>query len=111
MKKSINIWSFPAALSLSNKFRLAREAGFDGFEIDLSHDGPLTLNSSLSEIEAVRTLAEQTNVELSGLATGLYWNANPASNDPTIRGRAEAILRKQIEIAHLLGLDAILVVP
>lgn len=111
MRKSINIWSFPVTLSLSDKFRLAREAGFDGFEIDLSDDGPLTLKSALREIEAVRTLAEQTNVELSALATGLYWNTNPASNDPTIRGRAETVLKKQIEIAHVLGLDAILVVP
>ncbi len=111
MRKSINIWSFPATLALPDKLRLAREAGFDGFEIDLSDDGPLTLNSSPNEILAVRALAERTGVQLSGLATGLYWSANPASNDPTVRARAEAILKKQIEIAHALGLDAILVVP
>ncbi|HZP06981.1 MAG TPA: sugar phosphate isomerase/epimerase family protein [Terracidiphilus sp.] len=111
MKKSISIWSFPATLALPDKLRLAREAGFDGFEIDLSDDGPLTLNSPRKEIEAVRTLAERNNVQLSGLATGLYWNANPASNDTAVRSRAEMILQKQIEVAHVLGLDAILVVP
>jgi hexulose-6-phosphate isomerase len=111
MKKSISIWSFPATLALTEKLRLAREAGFDGFEIDLSDDGPLTLDSSPKEIMAVRTLAEQSGVQLSGLATGLYWGANPASANPAVRFRAEAILKKQIEIAHALGLDAILVVP
>lgn len=111
MKKSISIWSFPASVSLSDKFRLAREAGFEGFEIDVSDDGPLTLNSSQKEIEAVRALSEQSGVQLSGLATGLYWNANPGSNDPAVRARAKAVIDKQIEIAHILGLDAILVVP
>jgi len=111
MKKSISIWSFPATLALTEKLRLAREAGFDGFEIDLSDDGPLTFGSSPKEIMAVRTLAEQNGVQLSGLATGLYWGANPASAAPAVRFRAEAILKKQIEIAHALGLDAILVVP
>lgn len=111
MRKSINIWSFPATLSLADKFRLAHEAGFDGFEIDLSEDGPLTLSSSLDDITTVRTLAEQSGIEISGLATGLYWGANPASRDTAIRSRAESILQRQIEIARVLGIDAILVVP
>jgi L-ribulose-5-phosphate 3-epimerase len=111
MRKSISIWSFPATLSLSNKLELAHEAGFEGFEIDLSEDGPLTLNSSHKEIAAVRELAERSGVQLSGLATGMYWGANAVSADAAIRQRAEAILKKQIEIAGALGLDAILVVP
>jgi L-ribulose-5-phosphate 3-epimerase len=111
MRKSISIWSFPPTLSLADRLRLAREAGFDGFEIDLSDDGPLTLGSSAKEISAVRTLAEQIGIELSGLATGLFWGANPASADPAVRARAGAVLNRQIEIAHALALDAILVVP
>lgn len=111
MRKSVSIWSFPACLALADKLRLAREAGFEGFEIDLSDDGPLTLNSSQKEIEAVRERAEKIGVQLSGLATGLYWSANAASNDPAIRARAEVILNKQIEAARILGLEAILVVP
>jgi len=111
MKKSISIWSFPASFTLADKLRLAREAGFSGFEIDLSDDGPLTLKSSRQEIDAVRVEADQSGVQLSGLATGLYWGANPASSDPIVRAHAEAIVNKQIEIAHAFDLDAILVVP
>jgi len=111
MRKSISIWSFSSTLSLTDRLRLAREAGFDGFEIDLSDEGPLMLSSSADEIAAVRTLAEQCGMELSGLATGLYWAVNPASANSTIRLRAEAVLKRQIEIAHALALDAILVVP
>lgn len=111
MKKSISTWSFPETFSLAEKLRLAREAGFEGFEIDLSDDGPLTPASSAREIDAVRALAEQSGMQLSGLATGLYWSANPASANPAVRSRAEAILKKQIDAAGALGLDAILVVP
>jgi len=111
MKKSINIWSFPSSLSLAAKLRLARDAGFDGFEIDLSSDGPINLGSSPKELAEVRTLAEKGHIELTALATGLFWDANPASSDAAIRSHAEAILRKQIEVAQALGLDAILVVP
>ena len=111
MRKSISIWSFPTKLSLAEKLKLAREAGFDGFEIDLSEDGPLTLNSSRQEVEAVRELSERSGVQLSGLATGLYWGANPASDNLAVRSQAQAILEKQIETATILGLEAILVVP
>jgi L-ribulose-5-phosphate 3-epimerase len=111
MKKSISTWSFPGGFSLADKLRVARDAGFQGFEVDLSDDGPLTLSSSAKEIAAVRAQAEQSGLELSGLATGLYWSANAASADAANRSRAEAILKKQIEVAQALELDAILVVP
>lgn len=102
---------FSASITLAEMFRLAREAGFAGFEIDLSEGGPLTLASSPSEIAEVRALAERNGIELSGLATGLYWGANPASEDAAVRAQAEKILRRQIEIANSLHLDAVLVVP
>jgi L-ribulose-5-phosphate 3-epimerase len=111
MKKSISIWSFGGSSSLAEKLRLARDAGFAGFEIDLSDDGPLTLASKPEEIAAVRALADRSGVELSGLATGLYWGANPASADAAVRARAATIVQKQIATAHTLGLDAVLVVP
>lgn len=111
MRKSINIWSFPASLSLSDKFHLARDAGFDGFEIDLRVEGPLRLDSSPQEIVGVRALAEESGLELSALATGLYWGTNPSSADPKIGYHAAAILKKQIEVAQALRLDAILVIP
>lgn len=111
MKKSISIWSFYGNWSLAEKLRLAREAGFAGFEIDLSEDGPVNLKSSARELKKVRDLVERSGLELSGLATGLYWGANAVSADPATREKAAGILRKQIECAAALGIDAVLVVP
>ncbi len=111
MKKSISIWSFPFDWPLERKLALAREAGFAGFEIDLTDAGPVGMTTSAEELRAVRRAVEHAGLQLSGLATGLYWGANAASADPAVRQKAEAILRRQIECAAELGIDAVLVVP
>jgi len=111
MKKSISIWSFPPEWPLERKLALAREAGFAGFEIDLTEDGPFALESTASELATLRRTIESAGLEVSGVATGLYWGANAASADPAVRSRAAAILRAEIEGASVLGVDAILVVP
>jgi hexulose-6-phosphate isomerase len=111
MKKSISIWSFYGDWNFEQKLAVAKEAGFTGFEIDLSVDGPVNLNSSASDLKAVRATADKAGMHLSGLATGLYWGANTCSADSAVRDKAAAILQKQIECAAALGIDAILVVP
>jgi len=111
MKKSISIWSFYGNWNLEEKLRLAKEAGFAGFEIDLSEDGPVNVKSTASDLKAVRVLADKYGLSLSGLATGLYWGANACSADPCVREKASTILTKQIECAAALEIDAILVVP
>ena len=111
MKKSISTWSFYGNWNLEEKLRLARDAGFLGFEIDLSEDGPVQLHSMPADLKKVRATADKVGLTLSGLATGLYWGANACSADPAKRKKAAAILQKQIECSKELGLDAILVVP
>ena len=111
MKKSINLWSFPGEWDFKRKLSVAHEAGFEAFEPELAESGPIHLGSSADELAAVKTLAENSGLALSGLATGLYWGANAASDDPAVRQRAADILHRQIECAAALGIDTILVVP
>lgn len=111
MKKSISTWSFYGDWNLEQKLALAREAGFEGFEIDLTDDGPVSLSSGVEDLQAVRRAADSAGLALSGLATGLYWGANACSSDAAVREKAAAILRKQIESASALGIDAVLVIP
>ncbi|HRJ73446.1 MAG TPA: sugar phosphate isomerase/epimerase family protein [Terrimicrobiaceae bacterium] len=111
MKKSVGICCFYGNWNLEEKFILAKEAGFEGFEIDLSEDGPVNLHSSEKELHAVRDLAKKHGLELSGLMSFLYWGANAASADPAQREKAGKILARQIECAGHLGVDTILVVP
>jgi L-ribulose-5-phosphate 3-epimerase len=111
MKKSIGICCFYGNWSIEEKFALAKESGFTGFEIDLSEDGPVNLKSKPEELKAFRALAEKYGLELSGLMSFLYWGANAASGDPAIREKAGKVLARQIECAEQLGIDTILVVP
>ena len=111
MKKSISIWSFPFDWPLDRKLKVAADAGFAGFEVDLTEDGPVNLKSDAKALAAVRKKVEAAGLELSGLATGLYWGANAASADPAVRAKAAGILEAEIGCAAGLGLDVILVVP
>lgn len=111
MKKSISIWSFYGDWDLEQKMRLARDAGFEGFEIDLSGDGQLNMETSRAELDRIAQTANEVGITLSGLATGMYWDNNPASSRQGTRAQARRILEKQIRAASHLGINAILVVP
>lgn len=111
MKKSISIWSFYTSDGLQEKLLLAKEAGFEGFEIDLTEAGSVNLKSTKEDLLAVRRLADKAGITLSGLATGLYWGANAVSAEQTNRDRAADVLKQQLFCAHELGVDTVLVVP
>ncbi|MEY4939947.1 MAG: hypothetical protein RIQ93_1682 [Verrucomicrobiota bacterium] len=111
MKKAISTWSFPPDWTLDRQLATARDAGFAGFEIDLTEAGPVGLKSTPAEVQAIRKKIEAAGLQVSGLATGLYWGSNAASNDGAVRQRAAEILAKQIESAAHLGVNAILVIP
>lgn len=111
MKKSISTWSFYGDWTLEDKMRLAADAGFEGFEPELTEEGPVSLSSTEAGLAAIRKAADKIGITLSGLATGLYWGANAVSEDAATRLKAAAILEKQIECAAGLGIDTILVVP
>lgn len=111
MKKSISIWSFYGDWSLKDKMKLAKDAGFEGIELDVSGDGPITLDSDEDAIAAIGSLAADSGLTVSGLATGMYWEFNPASENAESRAQAKVVLEKQIRVASQLGIGAVLVVP
>src|SRR5688500_5954437 len=62
MKKSINLWAFPFPdkMSLVQCFELAKDAGFDGVEINFALEGEFSAESTDAEIRAVGELAKKT---------------------------------------------------
>lgn len=111
MKKSINIWSFPSSMTINECMQTAKNAGYNAIELSLNEMGPLSLESKDDEIISYRAAAQKIGIEISSLATGLYWSYSLTSNDENIRQKAKSIVKKQIDFACLLGTDAILVVP
>ncbi len=111
MKKGINAWSFPAGTGIGESMDLALASGFDGIELALEENGPLSLESTDRDITEIRKLAEDKGIELASLASGLYWSYPITSSDAAIRTKSADIVKRQLECAALLGVDTILVVP
>jgi L-ribulose-5-phosphate 3-epimerase len=111
MKKGINIWSFPGTMSIKECMIYAKEVGFDSIELALNETGAMSLESSEEEVIGYKKLAEEIGIEISSLASGLYWSYPLTSNDENIREKSKAIIKKQIDFAAALGVDTILVVP
>ena len=111
MKKSISYWSFPSNLSLKECFALAKEAGFEAMEVALPSGKEITLDSGKEDLVRVKREAGAAGLELSSLASGLFWDYSLTSNNPETREKAKQIAGKMLEFASYLGVDTILVVP
>lgn len=111
MKKGINYWSFDPHTSAAEAIRLAADAGFHGLEFCLAETGDVSLESTDAQLAEIRTMAEDAGLELPSLASWLVWENNLVSDDAATRQRASDICKAQIDTAHKLGADTVLVVP
>jgi len=110
-KKGISQWAFPANMSLKDCFKLAKEAKFDGVEVAIAEEGEITLSSTKRDIQKIVKISRSIGVEISSLATGLFWDYSLTSNNSSEREKAKRIVKKMLEVASWLGVDTILVVP
>jgi hexulose-6-phosphate isomerase len=111
LKKAINLWSFPGEYTIEQCLDKALAAGFSAVEPNFALDGELGIDTSDAEVLAVKRMAADRGVELTSLSSGVYWGAPPTHDDPAVRQRAAQLIRRQLEMAALLGVGAILVVP
>ena len=116
MKKSINYWSFAersangSKMSLKNCMQLAKKAGFEAIELTVAEEGELSLDSTREGVEKIVETAEEVGIELSSLATGLFWDYSLSSSNDKVKDKARGIVKKMLELASYLGVDTILVV-
>ncbi len=113
MKKSINQWAFPYPdrMSLKECMQLAKDAGFDGIELNYDLENDLSPKSGTREYTAIRKLAEKIGIEISGVCSFLYWPYPLTSNDPKERARGLELAGMMTQAAHDLGTENALVVP
>ncbi len=113
MLKSINLWAFPYPdrMSLRECLQLAKEAGFDGIELNYDLDNDLSPKSGTPEFTAVRRMADEIGIRISGLCSFLFWPYPLTSNDPAKRERGLELAGKIAQAAHDLGVEDVLVVP
>src|SRR5687767_13752983 len=89
MKKSINLWAFPypERMNLKECLQLAKEAGFDGIELNYDLDNDLSPKSGTREYKEIRKMADQIGIQISGLCSFLFWPYPLTSNDQSKRDR------------------------
>jgi L-ribulose-5-phosphate 3-epimerase len=111
MKKGISIWAFPEEWPLERSFALAAEAGFDGIEMAYAIDGPIHPQVTAADLAELRNAASRAGLEISSMASGIFWSVNLISDDLQEREDAKQHLRRMLEIAADLEVSYILVVP
>ena len=113
MKKSINLWAFPypQKMTLTQCLQLAKDAGFDGIELNYDLESDLSPKSGTREFQEIRRTAERIGIAISGLCSFLFWPFPLTSNDATKRGRGLELAGSMAQAAHDLGTENLLVVP
>lgn len=113
MKKSINLWAFPYPdkMTLTECFQLAKDAGFDGIELNYDLDSDLSPKSGTKEFHEIRRTAERIGIAISGVCSFLFWPFPLTSNNPAERARGLELAGMMTQAAHDLGTTNLLVVP
>ncbi|MBL8818944.1 MAG: sugar phosphate isomerase/epimerase [Planctomyces sp.] len=113
MKKSINLWAFPypQKMTLRQCLQLAHDAGFDGIELNYDLDSELSPKSGTAEFQAIRKMADEIGIAISGVCSFLFWPYPLTSNRLEERQRGMELAKLMTQAAHDLGTGNLLVVP
>ena len=87
MKKSINLWAFPypERMTLRECLQLAKDAGFDGIELNYDLENDLSPRPRPTSIERSARRPRTIGIAISGVCSFLYWPYSLTDNDPARR--------------------------
>ncbi|RLS34922.1 MAG: sugar phosphate isomerase/epimerase [Planctomycetota bacterium] len=112
-RKSINLWAFPypQRMTLAECMQLAKDAGFDGIELNYDLENDLSPKATTADLVAIRRLADRIGIEISGLCSFLFWPYPLSSNDVAKRNRGLELAGMIGAAAHEMGVENVLIVP
>jgi len=103
MRKAACIGVFPRNLSVLERFKLAREAGFEGIE-------PNTISSS-EELQEYKEASRSTGVRIHSIMNADHWRYPLTDSDPEVVKKCIEGIKTSLKNAHELGADTVLLVP
>src|SRR5215470_14808796 len=105
MKKSINQWAFPypSRMTLRECLQLAKDAGFDGIELNYDLDNDLSPKAGPKDLRAIRKMADDIGIAVSGICSFLFWPYSLTSNNAAQRARGIELAGLMLRAAHELG--------
>lgn len=111
MKKGASFFSFAQDVDLSRAMKKMKDAGYDGVELVLGETGEITMDTTEAKLLKIRSMADDYGLEIPSVGTWLLWSNNVVSPDDKEREYSRDVIRKQLDIATVLGADTVLVVP
>ncbi|MDZ4701476.1 MAG: sugar phosphate isomerase/epimerase family protein [Rhodothermales bacterium] len=100
--KALKFGMVDEPLSVLEKFKLLREIGYDGAELD----SPSDLDPA--EVVAAR---DATGLVIPGLVDSVHWRKTLSDPDPAVRDEGRAALEHALRQARLFGATTVLLVP
>ncbi len=88
--------------SVMDKFRLQKELGFDGVELN---------SPSSIDKQAVLEASRELDMPVHGVVDSVQWHQRLSSPDPAIRKKGLDALRTAIDDSHLFGGSSVLFLP
>lgn len=102
IKKSLKYGMIKEDLSLLDKFKLIKDLGFDGVEMDSPN------NLSEKEILEAR---DKTGLLLPGVVNSVHWNAPLSDADPAVRAKCVESMKTALRDCKKYGGNTVLLVP
>jgi hexulose-6-phosphate isomerase len=103
IKKAVVFGMLPRDMPLDDRFKLARDSGFDGVEAYTTPDP--------KQVDALRAAAEKSGLRIHSIMNQAHWQFPLSSDDAQTVKRSLDGMVTSLHNAHDLGADTVLLVP
>jgi hexulose-6-phosphate isomerase len=103
IKKAVYEGMLPKTLSYADKFKLARDVGFEEVECATQPDA--------SKAEEIRKAAEAAGLRIHSVMNQAHWEFPLSSADPQVVAKSIEGMETSLRNAHFWGADTVLLVP
>jgi hexulose-6-phosphate isomerase len=103
IRKAVEFNMLPRSMSVLERFRLAREAGFEEIECPTTPDK--------AEAEEMLAASRQSNLRIHSVMNQEHWRSPLSSGDPAVVEKSMEGMRTSLRNAALWRADSVLLVP
>ncbi len=111
MKTALTLRMYPETMPTLQRLDLARDAGFDGVEVNLEPWQEYSLATAERELARLRQEIEARGLRVSTVYSREQWHFPMSSADPAKRECCQTVVERLARAAVVLGADAVLIMP
>ena len=102
-KKAVYVSMLPKELGYLDRFKLAKDVGFEGIEIGTIADPKVA--------DEIKEASAKTGLVIHSVMNADHWKYPLSSSDPEVVGKSVAGMETSLRNAKLWGCDSVLLVP